>query len=151
MQALTTIEVVRGAAGLQYGTQFGGMLNFDFKEGPENKKIELISNNTAGSYGLFNTFNSVGGTVGKVNYYGFYQYKTIDGMRPNSHADQHVAFGAVTYNFTPFLSAHFEHTYMTYLSQQPGGLTDTQFSQDPKQSNRTRNWFQVGWNLSAME
>ena len=40
-QALERIEIVRGAAGLQYGTQFGGMLNFEFKEGPTDKKIEV--------------------------------------------------------------------------------------------------------------
>lgn len=151
VQALDKIEIVRGAAGLQYGTQFGGMLNFDFKEGSKDKKIEVASTNTVGSFGLFNTFNSVGGTVGKVNYYGFYQYKTSDGWRPNSGLDQHNAFGSFTYNFNPFLSVKVEHTHMSYLAQQPGGLTDAQFDQDPRQSNRERNWFQVGWDLSAME
>ncbi|MEM7036133.1 MAG: TonB-dependent receptor plug domain-containing protein, partial [Bacteroidota bacterium] len=59
-EAIKRIEVVRGAASLQYGTQFGGMVNFAFKEGPEDKPFEFISRNTGGSFGLFNTFNSVG-------------------------------------------------------------------------------------------
>ena len=33
VEALERIEIVRGAASLQYGTQFGGMLNFKFKKG----------------------------------------------------------------------------------------------------------------------
>ncbi|MEL6925334.1 MAG: carboxypeptidase regulatory-like domain-containing protein, partial [Bacteroidota bacterium] len=33
-QALSKIEIVRGAASLQYGTQFGGLLNFIFRKGP---------------------------------------------------------------------------------------------------------------------
>lgn len=151
VQALEKIEMVRGAAGLQYGTQFGGMLNFDFKEGPEDKKAEVNLSNTIGSYGLFNTFNSVGGTLGKVNYYGFYQYKHSDGWRPNSGLDQQNLFGSATYRFTPFLNVKLEHTHMSYLAQQPGGLTDLEFYQDPRQSKRRRNWFQVGWDLSAME
>ncbi|CAN0120357.1 unnamed protein product, partial [Chrysoparadoxa australica] len=40
---------------------------------------------------------------------------------------------------------------MSYLAQQPVGLTDTEFYLDPKQSKRTRNWFKVGWDLSAAE
>jgi Fe(3+) dicitrate transport protein len=39
---------------------------------------------------------------------------------------------------------------MSYLAQQPGGLTDRQFEEDPRQSNRERNWFQVNWNLMAL-
>ncbi len=151
VQALDRIEIVRGAAGLQYGTQFGGMLNFVFNEGSKEKPIEVDLIQTAGSFGLFNSFNSVGGTVGKVNYYSFYTYKRSEGWRPNSSLEQHNAFGSVTYQFTPFLSARVEHTHMSYLAQQPGGLTDVQFYQNPRQSNRDRNWFQVEWDLTALE
>jgi len=150
VQALQRIELIRGAAGLQYGTQFGGMLNFVFKEGPRDKKIQLTSNQTVGSFGLFNSFNSLGGTVGKLSYYSFYQYKTSTGWRPNSEQNQHTAFGALTYRFNPFLSVRVEHTHMNYLAHQPGGLTDDEFKKDPYLSTRTRNWFQVGWDLSAM-
>jgi len=149
-QALERIEIVRGAASLQYGTQFGGMLNFVFKEGPEDKPIEVASEQTVGSFGLFSSFNSVGGAVGKVNYYSFYQYKRSDGWRPNSGLDQHTAYFSMRYQVTPKLSIRPEYTFMRYLAQQPGGLTDAQFEQDPRQSNRERNWFQVDWNLMAL-
>ncbi|MEM7296731.1 MAG: carboxypeptidase-like regulatory domain-containing protein [Bacteroidota bacterium] len=59
--ALQRIEIIRGAAGLQYGPQFGGLLNFKFKEGPKDKKLKFTTANTAGSFGLLNTFNSFGG------------------------------------------------------------------------------------------
>lgn len=149
--ALQTIELVRGAAGLQYGTQFGGMLNFVFKQGPTDRKIQLNSSQTTGSFGLFNSFNSLGGTVGKINYYTFYQYKSSTGWRPNSEQDQNNLFASVTYQFNPFLKVKLEHTHMTYLAHQPGGLTDEEFKEDPAQSNRRRNWFEVGWDLTAME
>ena len=64
-EALERIEVVRGAASLQYGTQFGGVLNFKIKQAPEDKTFSLESNQTAGSYGLFSSFNAIGGTVKK--------------------------------------------------------------------------------------
>ena len=149
-QALRRIEIVRGAASLQYGTQFGGMLNFVFKEGPKDRPFVFNTRLTGGSFGLLNSFNSVGGTKGKVNYYGFYQYKRSDGWRPNSELDQHTAFASVKINLNERFSIKPEFTYMSYLAQQPGGLTDAQFEDDPRQSNRERNWFQVQWNLMAL-
>lgn len=149
--AIDRIEIIRGAAGLQYGTQFGGMLNFKFKEGPEDKEVEFTSRQTGGSFGLFNTFNSLGGTVGKVNYYSFYQYKRSDGWRPNSGLNPHTAYFSARYEVSDKLSIRPQYTFMTYDAQQPGGLTDAQFQQDPRQSNRERNWFKVDWNLFALE
>lgn len=149
-QALQRIEVVRGAASLQYGTQFGGLLNFVFKEGPKDKPFELTTENTYGSFGHFNTFNSAGGTVGDLNYYTFYQYKRGDGWRPNSGFEQHTAFGRLQWRPTERLKLGVEYTRMHYLAQQPGGLADFEFQQNPRQSKRARNWFRVDWNLAAL-
>ena len=149
-EALDRIEVVRGAASLQYGTQFGGMINFVMKEGPEDKPFELTTRQTAGSWGLFNSFNSIGGTKGKVHYYGFYQYKRGDGWRKNSGFDAHTAFASVHYKPSDKLEIGANYTYMNYLAQQPGGLTDAAFAADPRQSVRDRNWFNVNWNLMAL-
>jgi len=148
-QALHRIEIVRGAASLQYGTQFGGLLNFVFRKGPRDKAFEFVSENTAGSFGFLNTFNSIGGTKGKANYYAFYQYKRGDGWRANSGFEQHTAFANVDLEVSPDLQLGFEFTHMNYLAQQPGGLMDFEFQQDPRQSKRARNWFRVNWNLGA--
>ena len=150
VQALKQIEIIRGAASLQYGTQFGGVINFEFKEGPEGKPVEVVSTQAVGSFGLFNSFNSAGGTVGKANYYAFYQHKNSDGWRPNESLVQNTAYGSLRYHFTPAWSVKAEYTHMSYLAQQPGGLTDAQFAADPRQSNRTRNWFGVDWNLFSL-
>ncbi len=149
-EAIEKIEIIRGAASLQFGTQFGGMLNFKFKEGPKDKKIALTTRQTIGSFGLFSSYNSIGGTVGKVNYYGFYQYKKSEGWRPNSSLNQHTAHLGATIQINKKFSIRPEYTFTTYLAQQPGGLTDAQFEIDPRQSNRERNWFQVDWNLFAL-
>jgi len=39
---------------------------------------------------------------------------------------------------------------MDYLAQQPGGLSDDMFKANPRQSNRTRNYFKVKWNMLAL-
>lgn len=148
-EAVDRIEIVRGAASLQYGTQFGGMINFKLKRGVEDKKMQLITRQTLGSFHFYNTFNSIGGTNKKWNYYVFHQYKKGDGWRPNSHFNSHTAHSVVTYQPTTRLSLSLEYTFMHYLAQQPGGLTDQMFKNDPRQSIRSRNWFKVNWNLAA--
>ncbi len=149
-QALDRIEIVRGAASLQYGPQFGGLLNFIFKKGNPKKTIELVSENTIGSFGLVNSFNSIGGSKKGLNYYAFYQRKQGDGWRPNSGFHQNTAFANLEYSFSDKLSIGLEYTYMDYLAQQAGGLVDFEFAQNPQQSKRTRNWFKVNWNLAAL-
>jgi Fe(3+) dicitrate transport protein len=149
-EALDRIEIVRGAASLQYGTQFGGLVNFKLKKGPADKKIQLTSRQTLGSFGFFNSFNSLGGTIKKVNYYVFYQNKSGKGWRPNSQFNVNTAYASAIYNVNKKLSVTFEYTFMNYIAQQPGGLTDRDFDKDPRQSIRNRNWFRVNWNLGAI-
>ncbi|MEZ7498945.1 TonB-dependent receptor [Flavobacterium sp. Arc3] len=148
-EALEEIQVIRGAASLQYGTQFGGLINFKLKT-PSKKPIELITRNTIGSYGLFTNFTSLSGTNDKFSYYTFYNYKQGNGYRPNSDFESKNYFANLNYQFNDKTSLHFDYTYYNYLAQQAGGLTDEGFNENPKQSNRTRNWFAVDWNLFAL-
>jgi Fe(3+) dicitrate transport protein len=151
-EALDRIVLVRGAASLQYGTQFGGMANFIFKKGPKTKRIELTSRQTLGSWNYFGTFNSIGGTVskGKLNYYSYYHRKQGDGYRENSNFDYNNIFAALSYQLNPKMKLDLELTKMYYLAHQAGGLTDKLFESDPIQSLRNRNWFTIDWNLAAL-
>lgn len=152
MEALERIEVVRGAASLQYGTQFGGMLNFVFKKGAEDKKMEIVARNTLGSFGFLGSFTSLGGTLykGKINYYTFINHKQARGWRPNSGFDVNTFYASVIWKPLHRLKLQADYTFMRYNAQQAGGLTDAQFEQNPQQSYRARNWFRVNWNLFAL-
>lgn len=149
-EALERIEIIRGAASLQYGTQFGGMLNFKFKSPEKDKKIHYLSRQSVGSWGFVNTFHNLTGTVKKFSYYTYYQFRRADGYRPNSKFYSHNFFTSLNYEFSTRLSANIEFTKMTYLAQQPGGLTDKMFQDNPRQSIRERNWFSIDWNLLAV-
>jgi len=149
-EALREIQVVRGAASLQYGTQFGGLINFKLKQPNRNKKIELVSRQTVGSYDLFNSFNSLSGQVGKFGYYTYFNYKKGNDFRPNSQFDSYNGYAHVDYQLTDKTKLTGEFSYLYYIAQQPGGLTDTQFEEDPTFSNRTRNWFEVDWKLYSL-
>jgi Fe(3+) dicitrate transport protein len=150
LEGVQQIQIVRGAASLQYGTQFGGLLNFVMKKPVKNKKIELLARQSIGSFGFYNSFTSLSGTVGKVSYYSFFQYKKGDGWRPNSSFTNYNFYTNLNYKFNDKTSVGIDITLMDYLAQQPGGLTDKMFEENPKQSNRERNWFDVNWNLFAL-
>lgn len=146
-EALEQIQIVRGAASLQYGTQFGGLVNFVFKKPNPNKQLEIVTRNTIGSNDLFTNFTSLSGTSEKLSYFAYYIYKRGDGFRPNSEFESKNAFFHVGYEFNSSTKVEAELTHMHYLAQQSGGLTDDMFNEDPFQSNRTRNWFEVDWLL----
>jgi Fe(3+) dicitrate transport protein len=150
-EAIEKIEILRGAASLQYGTQFGGLVNFVMKEGAAKKKLEALSSNTYGSFNFFSSFNSVGGTAKKFNYYVCHQFKRGDGSRPNSKFTSNTSFASVKFQATENLKITLDYTLMNYLSKQPGGLTDKMFNEDPFQSTRSRNWFRVNWNLLSLK
>ncbi|MEP3390440.1 MAG: TonB-dependent receptor [Reichenbachiella sp.] len=150
VEGLEEIEVIRGAASLQYGTQFGGLINFKMKEPVADKKVELVSRQTIGSFGLFTSFNSLSGTLGKFSYYTYFNYKQGNGYRPNSDFDSKNFFANFGYAFSDETSVSVDFTYLKYLAQQAGGLTDSQFAEDPMFSNRERNWFEVDWKLYSI-
>ena len=150
IEGVERIQVIRGAASLQYGTQFGGMLNFVMRKPVTDKKIQLVARQTIGSFGFYNTFTSLGGTVGKVSYYTYFQYKTGNGWRPNSDFNTYNYYGNVNYQISKRTTIGLDITIMSYLAHQPGGLSDQMFKANPRQSNRERNWFQVNWKMAAV-
>ena len=150
MEALSKIEVVRGAASLQYGSQFGGLLNYQIKKGNPNKPISFETQQTVGSYGLFNTYNALGGTYKKFSFYGFLHHRTADGWRNNSEYSVYTGYFSANYQLTKKINIGAEYTRMDYKSQQPGGLTDAQYKENHRQSFRERNWFSTPWNVASL-
>lgn len=151
LQAVQRIEIVRGHGSLQYGPQFGGLVNYILRNGSEvNKSFEFETQQTIGSNGLFNSYNAIGGKKGKVHYYTFFDHRNGDGWRENSRYFTNAGYGTVTYNFTTKFSLTAEVMRSHIRSQQPGGLTDIQIKQDAQQSFRSRNWFDITWTTSAL-
>ena len=146
-EGLEEIQILRGASSLQYGTQFGGLINFIMKRPNTDKKLEIVTRNTVGSNKLFTNFTSVSSSNEKVNYYGYINYKKGDGFRINSNYESTNTYQFVEFNLNETTSLSSEITYLTYLAKQAGGLSDQMFNSDPYQSNRSRNWFEIEWFL----
>lgn len=53
MEAVSRIEMVRGAASLQFGSQFGGMVNYVLNEAPKDKKLQWYTSESGGSFGQY--------------------------------------------------------------------------------------------------
>ena len=151
VEALQQIQVVRGAASLQYGPQFGGLINFKLKRPNPDKKIEWVSRQTLGSFDLLTSFNSLSGTVGDFSYYTYFNYKEGNGFRNNSNFNSRNYFGHFGYQLSDRTKVEFETTFFNYLAKQAGGLTDLQFNEDPTFTNRARNWFNVDWKLFSLK
>lgn len=151
LQSVQRIEVVRGAGALQYGPQFGGLVNYILRNGSEiNKKFEFETQQTIGSNSLFNSYNAIGGKTEKVHYYSFFDHRNGNGWRQNSRFFTNAGFGTVTYSVHPKLSVTAEVMHSHIRSQQAGGLTDLQLKQDAQQSLRSRNWFDIQWTTPAV-
>lgn len=151
LQAVQRIEVVRGQGSLQYGPQFGGLVNYILRNGSEiNKPIQFESQQTIGSNSLFNSFNAIGGKTKKINYYSFFDHRNGDGWRQNSQYYTNAGFGTITYNIMPKFSLTAELMRQHIRSQQPGGLPDSLVYADAQTSFRSRNWFDITWTTPAL-
>ena len=147
MEAISRIEMVRGAASIQFGAQFGGLVNYVTREAPVDKRFEFTTSQTMGSFGLFNSFNAIGGTYKKISYYGFLQYRNMTGYRPNSQQWQVSGFGKIEYKPSGKTNVGVEYSLLRNEIKMPGGLTDSMFYADPKASTRARNWLKSPWNI----
>jgi Fe(3+) dicitrate transport protein len=144
------IEFIRGAASLQFGPQFGGLINFKLKEKISDKKWAFNVKQSLGSFGLISPTVQCGFNTTKLSMYTIYQYKQGNGFRPNAEFNSHLFYSNMVYKPSTVFSIKPEFTYFTYLAHLPGGLTDKQFEVDALQSNRRRNWFKVNWCLPSL-
>lgn len=150
MEVVDRIEIIRGASSLQYGPQFGGLMNFVLRKPDLSTKLVVESQNTTGNNGLFSSFNYVGGTAGRLSYTTYYQKRLGNGWRQNSYFNTDHSHGEVSYALSNKLKVGAQLTYMYTQSQQAGGLTDSEFAQNAQQSKRARNWFSNPWFIYAL-
>lgn len=156
MEAVERIEMVRGTGALQYGQQFGGMLNYIIKQPDTTRSISLESINSLGSYGLLSTYNAIGGKLGKLEYYAYYSKRVSNGYRPG-RSDFNGESVMLRYTPVQNLKLTAEFSRSEYLYQLAGPLNDSMFHENPRQSTRSRDYFnpdiyipsfKLDWNLS---
>jgi len=156
-ESISQIEIVRGTGALQYGAQFGGMLNYITKEPDTTRPFSFESINTVGSYNHLSTYNAIGGRTGKLTYYAYYSRKRRDGYRDVEHTESEAQDVILKFQAASNLSLRFEWARSKYRYRIPGPLNDSMFTENPRQATRSRNYFSpdihvpsfnVNWKLS---
>lgn len=140
MEAIERIEIIRGAASLYYGAQFGGMINYIVKQPDTTKFFNFKSFNSVGSFGMLSTYNQIGGRKGHWVYNAYLSKRVLDGYRESGKSDYNAHYAAISYVANRVhIKAEMGHS--EYLYQLPGALTDAQFTENPRQAVRTRNYY----------
>jgi Fe(3+) dicitrate transport protein len=141
MEAVERIELVRGTGALQYGAQFGGMLNYVTKSAQPIDGRGFESVNSIGSFGLLSTYNAVRAGNGRSGVYADYARRKADGYRRNASTDAQYYSLAAQHTFSPALRVQAGYARASYLYRLPGPLTDAMFAADPRQSTRSRSYY----------
>ena len=124
LDAVESVEVVRGGAALMYGPQPAGAINFVMKKPPLDTPFTLESTNILGSFDMYSNFTSFGGTVGKFGYYGYYDHQQTDGFREaNSDFFLNAWGGTFALDATGPVRWYLNATAYDETHGEPGGLT----------------------------
>lgn len=150
LEAVEQVQLIRGAGSLQFGPQFGGVVNYILKRETEQQPFTFETQNTVGSYGMLSSFNAIGGNSGKWRYYAYNHLRKGDGWRENGQYTVRNSHLFVQYKLGKQSTLSGEYSNMHYLIQQSGGLTDALFAENSRQSVRGRNWFEVPWQLASL-
>ena len=146
-EALDHVEFIRGSSGLQFGPQFGGVVNYVLRDGTPNTPPTFTFNETGGSNGLFDSYSSLAGGTGKWTYFAYGQYRHLQGWRANGDLSQFSGDGHATYQASDRLRLTFGYSLLRNRIHMPGGLDDAEFDADPRASFRSRNWIATPWNI----
>ena len=149
MESVEKIELIRGTSSLQYGAQFGGMMNYVTKQADTTKRISFESFNTIGSFNLLSSYNAIGGKINKIKYYAYYTQRTRGGYRDNEHTDYDAQGANITFDPNDDLSIRLDWVRSNYNYCIPGPLTDVMFLQNPRQATRSRNYFNPTINIPS--
>ena len=152
MEAVERIEIVRGSGALQYGPQLGGVVNYIMRRSAPGRGVAIDAQHTGGSFGLANSYLSLGGDAGRWRWFSYAQRHAADGWRPNSDNVQTSGYAAVEVDVSPTLTASANYSLLRNRIHMPGGLSDEQFNggAGARESYRARNWLNSPWNVASV-
>ena len=124
LDTVDRVEFIRGGAGLMYGPQPGGALNYVTHRPRTDAALGGGTLHTFGDDAYYSTFSYLDGTTGPLGYYGYYNHRESDGIR-SANSDYHLdaftgrlVFGAATRSRLLLTVESY-----TEIHGEPGGLT----------------------------
>jgi len=124
LDTVDRVEFTRGGAGLLYGPQPGGALNYVTHRPRTDRPFSGSSLHTAGNDGYYSTFSHIDGTRGRMGYYGYLNHRRSDGIRSaNSDYTLTAWLGRLAFDATT--ESRWLLSLETYEEEhgEPGGLT----------------------------
>jgi len=135
------IDVIRGGGSIRYGpNSAGGIVNFLTEPIPQTPMMRFGSR--LGSHGDFAESLAIGGTYDKLGFLATGVWKGGDGWRDNSEYTNYDGSLKMAYALSPTETLS---GYVSYFdepdAEQPGGLTQAAYEEDPSQSLRPGSTF----------
>lgn len=134
VNTLKYAEVYRGADAFKYGgLTIGGAINLVPLTGYDADPFQIRME--GGSYGFFRSQASSGGVDGPFDYYASLSGRTRDGYREHSAENTEVCFTDLGYKINDHLENRVYLTVDQTDRQLPGGLTQEQMENNPRQAD----------------
>ena len=149
-RSLERVDVVRGAAALQFGPQYGGLVNYVTKSGPRDRTLAVEASQQGGAFGLYSGYVGAGGTTGRLTWYAYGETRRGDGWRRNGNFETEAAGVNAQLRTSSRGTLGMTLSYLDYTLRQPGGLTEAQFADDARQSRRARDAFGAPWLVPSL-
>lgn len=129
----SSMEILKGPAGSIYGAGTGGTILLEPRSAVSGEKVFQVGT-TIGSFGLqrYTASASVGGE--KQSLYLQYTRQQLDGYREQSGMDRETLLLTSTFNPSDKSTIQANLIYSDLFYQLPGGLTQEQYEQDPRQA-----------------
>jgi Fe(3+) dicitrate transport protein len=145
------IEIVRGAAALQYGPQVGGLINYVLEKPVFDKKFGGEVQQTFGSFGLKSSLIKFRSGLKKLAFVGSHQFREGNGFRPNSNFNSNQSYFRMDWKAFTHGLVTFELTNSISKAQLAGGISEAQFKSDPWVSFRARNFYYSHWFMPVVK
>lgn len=128
-----SIEILKGPAGSIYGAGTGGTVLLEPRTAAPGEKLFQVGS-TLGSFGLqrYTASASVGGE--KQSLYLQYTRQQLDGYREQSGMDRETLLLTSSFNPSDKSTIQANLIYSDLFYQLPGGLTQEQYAQNPRQA-----------------
>ncbi len=150
IEAVDKIELIRGVGALQYGAQFGGLLNYISKQPDTTRNLAFESINSVGSYGLLSVYAAASGKFGDFRYSIWGARKWNEGYRQNGNSDYDAENITLFYDGITDFTLKVEYTRSYFLVHLPGQLNDSMFHYNPCMSTRSRNYYSPIINIPSL-
>ncbi len=150
MAAIGRVGVLRGPAGSLYGNAAGGVLVLSSVEPTDRTEVEV--NNVIGAFDLVKTAVTGRTRIDNLGVSLFASRTRFGGWRENATAEQFITMARVIANLSSkVLWTSQLHYVRGPQAQDPGGLTEAEFNDNPRQAAPNNLRFRTGEDLSQIQ